>query len=117
MNLQPLVAVAFLRLFAVFFEGVVFSLSARFGFAPAGLDPAFAFHSMEDGIEHAIGFELRERRTFEWGLLQSDLWARRRKVRRAVQSAPQSPFDRHAHPRSRSILVDGLPTDIRMIGS
>jgi SAM-dependent methyltransferase len=63
------------------------------------------------------GFELRERRTFEWGLLQSDLWARRRKVRRAVQSAPQSPFDRHAHPRSRSILVDGLPTDIRMIGS
>ena len=71
------------------------------------------------------GFELQARRTFEWGLLQSDFWVRRRKAGPAaaesrftgVPSAPQRTFDRHTNPFSPSILIDALPTDTRMIGS
>jgi len=70
-----------------------------------------------DTILARHGFELQARRTFEWGLLQSDLWVRRHKAGGAVPSAPQITFNMRAHPYSRSILVDGSPTDIRMIGS
>jgi len=66
-----------------------------------------------DAILTCHGFELQARRTFEWGLLQSDLWVRHRMeahVRDEAVRTVENPF-------SRSILVDGFPTDIRMIGS
>ena len=78
-----------------------------------------------DAILAHHGFELQARRTFEWGLLQSDFWVRQRKAGRAaaksrsigVPGAPQGTFDRHANPFSPSILIDASPTDTRMIGS
>ncbi len=45
-----------------------------------------------DAILARHGFKLRARRRLEWGLLQSDVWVPRRKVRRAVPSAPQTGF-------------------------
>jgi len=73
-----------------------------------------------DAVLARHGFELQARQSFEWGLLQSDLWVRRQPKASGALGVPRG---RDALPEeqenrlTRSILVDGSPTDIRMIGS
>src|SRR5436190_19997861 len=62
MNFEPLLALFPVRLTTVFLEGVIFALAAGLGLTPAGFNPAAPLHTVQDGIEHAIGpFEFAAR--------------------------------------------------------
>ena len=54
--------------------------------------------TVPDAILARHGFELQARRTFEWGLLQSDLWVQRRKAGRAIPGAPHIAFSTRGTP-------------------
>lgn len=55
MDFEPVFPLLGLGLPSVFLEGIIFPFPSGGGLAPAGFDPTFAFHAMENGVEHAIG--------------------------------------------------------------
>ena len=61
-----------------------------------------------DTILARYGFELRARRTFEWGLLQSDLWARRWVEARVVENDLGRWRTRLRHQFSLTVRARGL---------
>ena len=62
-----------------------FILKAMYGFFRRATDLPAKQLTAPDAILARYGFKMRTRHTFEWGLLQSDLWVRRRAATHVVE--------------------------------